>query len=163
MRKLSCVSLCTQQPTLTTFSPPTDQRSFLSRLVSFFAFYKNASGTCLAKLFCFGTHTISPRTTSSHKSLTTRHMHYFVQAASGLDEKLTAACKIVRILNIVCNKLYHTSKRRHIREKGCFTSCANQRNHSRPRAFTCRVELVVTTLRIAINHDHLLWCRKTRA
>jgi hypothetical protein len=146
---------------------PTYQLSRLSALpltnvpfsrALFFFLHFTEKFKCLAKLFCFGTHTISPRTTSSHKSLTTRHMHYFVQAASGLDEKLTAACEIVRILNIVCNKLYHTSKRRHIHEKGDFTSCVNERNQPRPRAFTCRVELVVTTLRIAINHDHKHTC-----
>jgi hypothetical protein len=139
-------------PTLTSSNVP------FSRALFFCILQKNAKLHPEHALFCFGTHTISPRTTSSHKSLSTRHMHYFVQAASGLDKKLTAACEIVRILKIVCNKLYHTSKRRHIHEKGDFTSCANERNQSRPRAFTCRVEFVVTTLRIAINHDHKHTC-----
>ena len=125
MWKLSCVSLCTQPFQLTNSHvfqlPSSNQRSFLSRFVVFLHFIdklKNISGTLEQKRFCFGAHTISPRTTSYHKSLTTCHMHYFVQTASRLDKKLTAACKIVRILNVFCNKLYQTSKRRHINERG---------------------------------------------
>jgi len=157
---LSCVSLCTQQFQLA--NSDVFQRSFLSRFCLFCILQKNAN--CIRNMLRFvlePTQYHLAAAIASHKtSLSTRHMHYFVQAASSrLDKKLTAACEIVTILKIVCNKLYRTRrKRRHIHEKGDFTSCANERKSIPPSCVHLQGGVRGDNVEIALNHDHKHTC-----